>query len=178
MKFHTINVPRILLIPLLSIASTSIMTTQDTTVAKPLYYFECSRDTKTGFFNTIIKDTSSSTSKNLIVWKSKFINHPRETCNDVSAQFQLFFDRGDLDHLKIGISHKNGKSVVCGLSARNKDLPCDKNNQLFELSKSITPIDAYNGLLKNLKTKNNTDGIIQASSDEIIIDFRELILQL
>jgi hypothetical protein len=175
MQSYSINSDRILIISSLWAISIFTVIFQSAVEAKPTPIFECSRDTRTRVYSTIIKHDTGRTHE-IIQWKSKFILNPKVTCRNAVDRFQTLFDRGDLDFIKIGHSRKTQGTIICGLSAKNKHDSCNENNKLFDLSPRITPRTALNGLLQNMVSGSNPP-IYQGSDDEIVVNFKVSIEQ-
>jgi Circadian oscillating protein COP23 len=142
--------------------------------AKSADFFTCEQDRKEVFV-TIVKNRNSGNIKELIRWESKSIANPRSKCWEVSARFQDFWSKGNLNYLKIS-TDKNQKTIVCGLPTKTST--CNDRNKIFELS-ATNPGKVYKELMKKLRAERNDGGIYQSANDddEIIIDFRSSIEQ-
>jgi Circadian oscillating protein COP23 len=178
MQLSTISLNKLLSVFIFVTLSSMVTMPQLSVRAGNLYIFECQQNSQTGFFATVVKQRKFGKTKEIILWKSKYITHPQATCREVSDRFNKLWAEGNLNWLIISRTERSSGTIVCGFAKKTSSTICDERHKIFTLSDAINPQIAYKNLLGNLKSDSTEPPIFQGSDDEITIDFKASIEQI
>jgi Circadian oscillating protein COP23 len=178
MQLSTINLNKLSSIFIFVTFLSLVTMPQSSVRAGNLYIFECQQNSQTGFFATVVKQRPFGKTKEIILWKSKYITHPQATCREVSDRFNKLWTEGNLNWLIISRTERSSGVIVCGFAKKTNSTICDERYKIFTLSGATDPQTAYKNLLGNLKPNSTEPPIFQSSDDEITIDFKASIEQI
>jgi hypothetical protein len=188
MQSRPANLVLIFLISNLCTLSAFMVITQSIVRAEQTYKFRCNERMNSKGKVIPITEMLFPNQKilPLIRWESDFNANPKAMCDKVSTRFNYLSIHGNLHFLKFTTDKRTEKTIICGLSLKNKDRPCDESNKLFEMSKMKgdsriikDPKQILSGLKNNMVTIDVDGGIFQNSDDEYtqIVDLEASIEQ-